>query len=127
MSRVKNRNTKPELVVRSLLHQLGFRFRLHRQDLPGTPDITLPKYKTVVFVHGCFWHGHDCNKGKLPNTRRDFWKEKTSINRDRDKANLDALNSEGWSVITVWECQTKSSSKLTDLSEMFMKLKLKNQ
>ena len=104
MSRVKGRDTKPELAVRSALHRAGFRFRLHRRDLPGRPDVVLPRFKTVIFVHGCFWHGHDCKRGKLPSSNKSFWTTKISGNVRRDKANSDALRDLGWSTITIWEC-----------------------
>lgn len=124
MSRVKNKNTKPEIVVRSLLHQLGFRFRLHRNDLPGTPDITLPKYNTVIFVHGCFWHGHDCERGRLPKTNSKFWEAKITKNIQRDKSNIEALKEKGWNVIIIWNCETTSFHKISRLSEKFEGLRL---
>ena len=115
MSRVKNRNTRQELLVRSLLHRLGYRFRLHRSDLPGTPDIVLPKYSTVIFVNGCFWHGHDCPRGKLPQSNKEFWLANIEKNRKRDQQNLIALESLGWHVVIVWTCETTSVAKLTEL------------
>jgi DNA mismatch endonuclease (patch repair protein) len=115
MSRVKNRNTRQELLVRSLLHRLGYRFRLHRSDLPGTPDIVLPKYSTVVFVNGCFWHGHDCPRGKLPQSNEVFWSAKIEYNRIRDQQNRAFLESLGWHVVTVWTCETTSVAKLSEL------------
>jgi DNA mismatch endonuclease (patch repair protein) len=121
MSRVKNRNTRPERLVRSLLHRLGFRFRLHRSDLPGTPDIVLPKYATVIFVHGCFWHGHDCPRGKLPETNRAFWSNKIATNRRRDQAGYEALKSRGWRVIVVWTCETTTAAKLTELGHRLLR------
>jgi DNA mismatch endonuclease (patch repair protein) len=115
MSRVRQTNTAPEVVVRRFLHRAGFRFRLHRRDLPGTPDIVLPQYKFVVFVHGCFWHGHDgCPRGAPPKTRTEFWVEKIRRNKERDKAAKEALVARGWSVLEVWECQTKSRESLTE-------------
>ena len=115
MSRVKNRNTRQELLVRSLIHRLGYRFRLHRSDLPGTPDIVLPKYSTVVFVNGCFWHGHDCPRGKLPRTNQDFWSKKIEKNRERDDKNRELLENLGWKVLIVWTCETTSATKLAEL------------
>ena len=113
MSRVSGKNTKPEIAVRSLLHNLGFRFRLHRKDLPGKPDITLPKYKKVIFVHGCFWHGHaDCSRSKRPSTNEEFWREKLDENIERDKATVNALKQLGWDVLTVWACEVKDTNKL---------------
>ena len=115
MSRVRNRNTRPELLVRSLLHRLGFRFRLHRTDLPGTPDIVLPKLHAVVFVNGCFWHGHTCGRGKLPESNRRFWETKIAKNIQRDRDNHAELESRGWHVAVVWSCETLSLIKLTEL------------
>lgn len=113
MSRIKNRNTKPELAVRSLLHRMGYRFRLHRADLPGKPDIVLSRYKTVIFVHGCFWHRHkDCRFAYTPKSRTDFWLKKLESNVIRDqlvKADLERL---GWRVITVWECELREPDQL---------------
>jgi DNA mismatch endonuclease, patch repair protein len=118
MSRVKNRDTHPEILVRSLLHRMGYRFRLHRNDLPGKPDIVLPKFRSVIFVHGCFWHGHGCPKGKRPSSNVDFWNSKLDGNIDRDKSNQESLRHLGWNVLTVWECETRDidtlTTKLTD-------------
>ncbi|TVR03514.1 MAG: DNA mismatch endonuclease Vsr, partial [Spirochaetaceae bacterium] len=115
MSRVKNRNTLPEVLVRSLLHRLGYRFRLHDRRLPGTPDIVLPRHRVAIFVNGCFWHGHDCPRGKLPATNTQFWAKKISTNTERDSASYDALLKTGWSPLVVWACQTTSIAKLTGL------------
>ena len=113
MSRVSGKNTKPEIAVRSLLHNLGYRFRLHRKDLPGKPDITLPKHKKVIFVHGCFWHGHaDCSRSKRPATNEEFWHEKLDKNIERDKATVNSLKELGWDVLTVWTCEVKDTNKL---------------
>ena len=113
MSHVSGKNTKPELVVRSLLHKMGYRFRLYRKDLPGKPDITLPKYKKVIFVHGCFWHGHtDCPRSKRPTTNKKFWREKLDKNRERDKASIDNLKELGWDVLVVWTCEVNNVFKL---------------
>lgn len=108
MSRIRSRHTKPELWVRRMLHARGFRFRLHRADLPGRPDLTLPKYKAVVFVQGCFWHAHHCQKGRIPSTRPDFWKEKFEKNKRRDARNTRALRASGWRVLSIWECELAS-------------------
>ena len=121
MSRVRNRNTRQELIVRSLLHRLGYRFRIHRTDLPGTPDIALPKYKTVIFVNGCFWHGHRCSRGKLPDTKVDFWKAKIDKNIARDRKNYFQLTNLGWHVITVWSCEITSAVKITKLAHRLSK------
>lgn len=106
MRRVKGRDTKPEVRVRRLLHRLGYRFRLHRRDLPGTPDLYLPKHRLVIFVNGCFWHGHDgCKRAKLPETRRDFWQTKINLNKRRDAASSTELARIGIEVVTLWECE----------------------
>ncbi|MEZ0471152.1 very short patch repair endonuclease [Luteimonas salinilitoris] len=112
MSRVRQRNTGPELVVRKLLHRLGYRFRLHRKDLPGSPDIVLPGRGAVVLVHGCFWHGHTCRAGSMPKSRIDYWGPKITANRDRDKRQSRRLRALGWRVLTVWECELKDPHKL---------------
>ncbi|WP_272700876.1 very short patch repair endonuclease [Desulfovibrio sp. Fe33] len=113
MAKIKSKNTKPELVVRSLLHRMGFRFRLHRRDLPGTPDIVLPKYKTVIMVNGCFWHGHaNCPKAKRPSSNTDFWYKKLDDNIARDRENVLKLEELGWRVMVIWECQVKDVFKL---------------
>lgn len=105
MSRVRSRHTRPELAARSALHSAGLRFRLHRRDLPGNPDIVLPGLRTVVFVHGCFWHGHDCAKGRRrPKSNAGFWNEKLDRNLDRDRRARVALEAAGWSVEVLWEC-----------------------
>lgn len=108
MSRIGTRDTAPELVVRRGLHRLGFRFRLHRKDLPGRPDIVLPRHHAVVFVHGCFWHGHGgCPYFRLPKTNTDFWKAKIARNVERDAEIIARLVAQGWRVLTVWECMTR--------------------
>ena len=113
MSRVRTRNTNPERVVRSVLHSMGFRFRLHRSDLPGTPDIVLPKYSAVILVHGCFWHRHAaCYKATTPKTRIRFWAAKFQANKIRDRKVRRGLARLGWSVITIWECQTADRAQL---------------
>jgi DNA mismatch endonuclease (patch repair protein) len=113
MSRVSGKNTKPELAVRSLLHSMGYRFRLHRKDLPGKPDITLPKYQKVIFVHGCFWHDHqDCSRSKRPTTNKEFWNEKLDKNVDRDKESVRNLHQLGWGVLIVWTCEVNDALKI---------------
>jgi DNA mismatch endonuclease, patch repair protein len=111
MSQIKGRDTGPELRLRSLLHRAGFRFRLHAKELPGKPDIVLPKYRAAIFVHGCFWHRHDgCRNATMPSTRTEFWKSKFDSNVDRDERNRAALTTAGWTVFTVWECELKSDA-----------------
>ncbi|SHG42001.1 very short patch repair endonuclease [Pedobacter caeni] len=108
MSKIKGKDTKPELLVRQFLHKNGFRYRLHVKDLPGKPDIVLPKYKTVLFVHGCFWHGHEnCRYYVVPKTRTDWWLNKINRNIFSDIKNQKLLISQGWKVIEVWECELK--------------------
>lgn len=109
MGRIRSQNTKPELAVRRLLHASGLRFRLHVATLPGKPDIVLPKHKAVVFVQGCFWHGHDCRRGKAPSSNTAFWSQKLTRNVARDKNNIAALEGLGWRVFIVWECGLRSS------------------
>lgn len=113
MSRIRSKNTKPEIRLRSLLHKAGYRFRLHARKLPGTPDIVLPKYRSVIFVHGCFWHRHnDCANSTMPKTRIEFWesKFKTTVERDQDK--IEKLRLAGWRVIIVWECELDKNDGL---------------
>ncbi|WP_174975457.1 very short patch repair endonuclease [Burkholderia contaminans] len=112
MAAVRSSNTKPEKVVRSILHGLGLRFRLHQKTLPGTPDIVLRRHTTVVLVHGCFWHGHDCPRGKLPETRREFWLPKLQRNHERDLDNERRLLEQGWRVLIVWECELRKPDQL---------------
>lgn len=113
MSRIRSRDTVPELAVRSVLHRLGYRFRLHRRDLPGCPDIILTRLRTVIFVHGCFWHRHQrCRYAYTPKTRRAFWQKKFADNVDRDHRVKAALRKLGWHIIVVWECQTEDTSNL---------------
>ena len=113
MRQVKGRNTTPELRVRKALTRLGARYRLHRKDLPGNPDIVLPGRKLALFVHGCFWHGHDCARGaRVPKQNRDYWTAKVGRNRARDTANRTKLEGLGWRVETIWECELKDASLL---------------
>ena len=115
MSRVRDRNTKPEMIVRRLVHSLGFRYRLHRKDLPGKPDMVFGPRRKVIFVHGCFWHQHpdpDCKLARMPKSREDFWGPKLMRNRERDEENRAALEAQGWQVLEVWECQTKDLDAL---------------
>lgn len=123
MSRVRSEDTSPELRVRSTLHRLGFRFRLHRRDLPGSPDIVLPKYRTVVFVHGCFWHRHpDCKRATLPRQNREFWRKKLSRNVQRDEEAQARLKALGWRVIVLWTCELRcSNEKLSEYLSTLIK------
>lgn len=119
MRRVHSRDTTPEIKVRSLLHRIGYRFRIYSRDLPGKPDIILPKYKTAIFVHGCFWHRHkDCKRATTPATRQEYWLLKFKRTVNRDKKYRQQLIEMGWKVIVIWECQTKDIEKLAkDLIE----------
>lgn len=113
MSKIRGKNTKPEMVVRSLCHQMGLRFRLHRKDLPGTPDLVFPKFRLCMFVHGCFWHRHPgCKYAYMPKTRVDFWQTKLTKNIERDVKAEQALINLGWRVVTIWECHTKNRDLL---------------
>lgn len=107
MARIRSKNTRPELAVRSLLHRLGYRFRLHRRDLPGRPDIVMPKHRKVILIHGCFWHGHTCRLASKPKSNESYWSTKIETNRARDARNLEALLLEGWSVLELWECEIR--------------------
>jgi DNA mismatch endonuclease (patch repair protein) len=107
MASIRSKNTLPERSVRSVAHGLGLRFRLHRRDLAGTPDLVFPRHSTVIFVNGCFWHHHSCPRGTVPKTRAPFWKRKLDANQKRDKITRDSLRRQGWRVITIWECETK--------------------
>lgn len=111
MRAIKSKNTKPEILIRKALHARGFRFRLHMKTLPGSPDIVLPKYKTVIFVNGCFWHGHHCPLSKVPKTRSEFWLGKISDNMSRDMISHNRLLATDWRVAIVWECAIKGRSK----------------
>ena len=121
MRQVRGRDTKPELFVRRWLHREGFRFRLHRADLPGKPDIVLPRYRAVVFVHGCFWHGHKgCPRSALPTSNRTYWETKIGGNIERDQRNLRQLRRLGWRVITLWECRLKDKQILEKRLRKFL-------
>ena len=113
MARIKGKNTAPERRVRSLLHGMGYRFRLHRRDLPGTPDIVLPKHRAVIFVHGCFWHRHEgCKRATMPADHREFWEKKLTLNKERDRRHLAALEGMGYRCLVVWQCELKDMETL---------------
>lgn len=121
MSRVKGRDTKPEMLVRSFVHRMGFRFRVHGRDLPGNPDIVLPRYGKVIFVHGCFWHGHNrCPRSKRPATNKSFWNKKLDANIERDKRFRRELRRMGWKLLVVWQCETHNPEKLLGKLERFL-------
>ena len=112
MSKIRGKNTKPELLIRKGLFARGFRFRLHCKNLAGKPDLVFPKYKSVILINGCFWHGHECLLFKWPSSRKEFWKKKITRNREKDVENLKALKRSKWRVLTIWECALKGKSRL---------------
>jgi DNA mismatch endonuclease (patch repair protein) len=121
MRRIRSKNTSPELAIRSLVHRLGYRFRLHRKDLPGKPDLVFPSRRKVIFVHGCFWHQHPgCREGRVPESRRDYWVPKLQRNQFRDAENLKLLEANGWEVLTVWECSLKKPKLLVKAVRHFL-------
>lgn len=122
MSRIRSKNTKPELLVRSLLHRMGYRFRLHRKDLPGKPDIVLPKYKTVIFVNGCFWHRHKgCKRCTTPSSNEKYWQTKFERNVKKDRINQSELKKLGWKILIIWECEIADSARLKRTIDQFFK------
>ncbi len=113
MAAIRSKDTKPEMIVRSITHRLGYRFRLHRRHLPGAPDLVFPKLRRIINVHGCYWHMHTCRWGRVtPKTNAQFWQAKRTGNVERDKRNLAQLRSDGWKVLTVWECETKEPDRV---------------
>jgi DNA mismatch endonuclease, patch repair protein len=121
MRRIKSKGMKPELAVRSLVHSLGYRFWLHRRDLPGKPDLVFPKYRKVVFVHGCFWHQHPgCREGRLPSSNRGYWEEKLRRNQERDAKQIEQLKTMGWEVMVIWECEAKNAEELINKLRLFL-------
>jgi DNA mismatch endonuclease (patch repair protein) len=123
MSRIRNRNTKPEMIVRSVAHKMGFRYRLHRKDLSGKPDLVFPRRRKIIFIHGCYFHMHDCKYGNvIPKTNSEFWQNKRRGNVERDMKNINALQKNGWDVLVIWECMTKPNSKyiLPTILEKFL-------
>jgi DNA mismatch endonuclease (patch repair protein) len=124
MSRIRSKDTKPEMLVRKFLHKNGFRYRLHVKNLPGKPDIVLPKYKTVIFIHGCFWHGHEgCKYFVVPKTRTEWWLNKIQGNANNDTNAEANLKSAGWNIITIWECELKKTALDTTLTRLIASLK----
>jgi DNA mismatch endonuclease (patch repair protein) len=123
MSRIKGKNTKPEMLVRKFLHANGYRYKLHDKSLPGKPDIVLPKYKTVIFVHGCFWHGHkNCRYFVVPKTRTDWWLNKINGNIEKDKKVLKGLQTTGWKVVIIWGCKLKGTQMYRTFHNLLKKL-----
>jgi DNA mismatch endonuclease (patch repair protein) len=120
MAAIRQKNTAPEVRLRRLLHAAGYRFRLHRRDLPGTPDIVFPARCKAIFVNGCFWHGHDCRAGRAPATNQAYWSEKITSNKRRDRLKTSALEDLGWQVLIVWECELKVSAGLPDHVATFL-------
>ena len=121
MGRVRATGTKPELAVRQVAHGIGYTFRLHGDRLPGRPDLVFPRYRKVIFVHGCFWHGHDgCSKAAIPVTNHEFWQRKLTRNKERDRENMEALAATGLRALVIWECKTKDRDRLADIIRNFL-------
>lgn len=121
MSRIRDKDTTPEMIVRKFLHSKGYRYRLHDKKLPGKPDLVLPKYKIIIKVNGCFWHGHKgCKYFKIPNTRKEWWKDKIDRNKERDVEHNIDLKKRGWNVITIWECDLKPQKRETTLKNILL-------
>ncbi len=119
MSKISGKNTKPEIIIRKIVHSLGYRFRLHKKELPGKPDIVFLKLKKVIFVNGCFWHGHkNCIRSKLPTTNKKFWKEKIEGNKRKDKSNYIRLKKLGWDYLVIWQCKIKQGNKQKLIDEI---------
>lgn len=123
MATIRSKDTKPEMIVRRLVHALGYRYRLHRKELPGKPDLVFGPRKKVIFVHGCFWHQHDdpnCLDGRLPKSRLDYWLPKLERNQQRDKSNQTSIEATGWQVLTIWDCETKDTASLAKKLRFFL-------
>ncbi len=121
MSRIRGKDTKPEILVRSMVHRMGYRYRLHRKDLPGKPDMVFPRHRKIILVHGCFWHMHNCRFGRVkPATNAEFWHAKRTATRLRDRKNIRALRTLGWDVLIVWECQTRNPDALKNRLKNFL-------
>ena len=112
MQAIRSKDTKPELAIRKLIHGLGYRYRLHRKDLPGKPDLVFPSREKTIFVHGCFWHYHGCKRGRMPKSKLDYWQPKLEGNRERDKQHMNELKALGWKVLVIWECEVNDVKKL---------------
>ena len=121
MARIKGKDTKPEILVRSIVHRCGFRSSKNRADLPGCPDIVLPKYRKIIFVHGCFWHGHkNCKRASRPSSNKSFWRKKLDANILRDRKNVLLLRAQGWKILIVWQCQMRGTARLISRIEHFL-------
>lgn len=121
MSRVKSKDTVPEMIVRRLVHALGYRYRLHDKKLPGKPDLVFRSRRKLIFVHGCYWHGHDCKRGaRMPSTNQEYWSAKIGRNKERDARNLASLEQSGWGVLVIWECEIKDSTLLAETINNFL-------
>ncbi|HZY61583.1 MAG TPA: DNA mismatch endonuclease Vsr [Edaphobacter sp.] len=120
MRAIRGKDTLPELEVRSIIHRLGYRFRLHRSDLPGKPDLVFPARRKVIFVHGCFWHSHNCKGGLIPKSNRDFWLPKLRQNKLRDQKNIETLAQQGWSALVIWQCELKDKHSLVRRVKRFL-------
>ena len=122
MQRIRKTDTKPEMIVRRLVHAMGYRYRLHQSDLPGSPDIVLTRHRKVILVHGCFWHRHDCADGrKLPKSKPEYWQPKLERNRRRDEASVSRLHELGWGVLVVWECEITNGKQLSETLTSFLR------
>jgi DNA mismatch endonuclease (patch repair protein) len=122
MSQIRDKNTKPEIIIRSIVHRMGFRFRLHDKNLPGKPDIVLPRHKNIIFIHGCFWHLHNCKYGQVtPATNAAFWQNKRQSNKTRDKRNMAQLKKFGWNILVIWECQLETPVKVSGRLQLFLR------
>ncbi len=124
MGRVRGKDTKPEMVVRSIAHRMGYRFRLHRRDLPGRPDLVFPRHRAAIFVHGCFWHRHpdpSCRLARLPKSRLSFWRPKLEHNRERDLRNQSGLAQQGWRILVLWECEIRDRERTAERIRLFLR------
>lgn len=123
MRAVKSKDTKPELLVRKLIHRLGYRYRLHRKELPGNPDLVFARRRKVIFVHGCFWHGHDCKRGsRAPKENAEYWRGKINRNKERDLRHENVLRDAGWGILIIWECELKDLDSLESRIQLFLGL-----